>query len=151
MEAFPDAKVVLTVRKASTWPESVKNAIMRSQRIAMTFPASWIIWIRGATDKLKVSNLILLAPPISLEHTVLQRHNFSSIFSSFYLQLANQMSLAVPRHSDHSMFSAVRESQEEAEKWFQEWVEEVKRTVPKEKLLIFDVREVRHFFSIKFH
>ena len=76
MEAFPDAKVVLTVRKASTWPESVKNAIMRSQRIAMTFPASWIIWIRGATDKIKVSNLILLAPPISLEHTVLQKAQF---------------------------------------------------------------------------
>ena len=56
MEVYPEAKVVLTVRKPSTWPESVKNAIMRSQRIAMTFPASWIIWIRGGADRIKVRN-----------------------------------------------------------------------------------------------
>ena len=53
------------------------------------------------------------------------------------------MALAVPRHSDHSMFSSVRAGQEEAEKWFNEWAEEVKRHVPKEKLLVFDVREVK--------
>ena len=59
-------------------------------------------------------------------------------------QLSNQMALAVPRHSDHSMFSSVRAGQEEAEKWFNEWAEEVKRHVPKEKLLVFDVREVKY-------
>ena len=58
--------------------------------------------------------------------------------------MANQLAKCVPSHSNHSMFSSVEAGQEEGEKWLSEWEEEVKRSVPKEKLLIFDVREVRH-------
>ena len=39
------------------------------------------------------------------------------------------------------MFDAISEGKEASVAYFNNWVEEVKRTVPKEKLLIFSVKE----------
>ena len=51
------------------------------------------------------------------------------------------MGLAVPSHSNHSMFSSVRQGYSTSEKYFNDWTDEVKRIVPSERLLIFEVKE----------
>ncbi len=39
------------------------------------------------------------------------------------------------------MLSVVREGKEPATQFFNDWVEEVKRVVPKERLLVFEVKQ----------
>ena len=51
------------------------------------------------------------------------------------------MSWAVPETQDQCMFSCVKSGYDESARFFNEWVEEVKRAVPPEKLLIFEVKE----------
>ena len=55
MKAFPDAKVILTVRDPTKWHDSVANAIMRSQEIMRKFPQSVLMSLTcGGKDRLQV-------------------------------------------------------------------------------------------------
>ena len=49
------------------------------------------------------------------------------------------------------MFSAVKQGKETAVKFYKEHVEEVKRVIPKEKLLVFEVITFYKFRIIYFH
>ena len=60
MKAYPKAKVVLTVRDPAKWHDSVKNGIMRTQAVIRKFPASWMVALRGGTDRLDVMFIFYL-------------------------------------------------------------------------------------------
>merc|ERR1719184_10882 len=69
---------------------------------------------------------------------------FSSILGEREtMTLVDALSRQVPSCStmDMGMFGAVSDSKEKAVKFFEEHVEEVKKVVPKEKLLVWEVKE----------
>ncbi len=47
MEAYPDAKVVLTTRTPETWYQSVKNSIYRTRGITNDPAVRLFLWIVG--------------------------------------------------------------------------------------------------------
>ena len=59
----------------------------------------------------------------------------------FLFQVAYEFSWAVPEPLDQCMFGSIKSGREESARFFKEWVEEVKRTVPPEKLLVFEVSQ----------
>jgi hypothetical protein len=99
MEAFPDAKVVLTVRDPDAWYESMRQTIIPSMT---RFPA------RIVTPHLPyVSGPIRVMKPTRLREDIVERF----------------------------------EDREHIKRRFVEWNEEVKRTVPSDRLLVFEVKE----------
>ena len=56
-------------------------------------------------------------------------------------QVANSFSWAAPHGFDDSMFSAVKGGPEKSNRFFEQWVETVKATVPADRLLVFEVKQ----------
>ena len=54
MEAFPNAKVVLSVRDPVTWYNSVKNTILMKVKMENQFPYSLYNWMAGRKDLSKI-------------------------------------------------------------------------------------------------
>lgn len=102
MEAYPDAKVVLTVRDPVTWYTSVRNTIGALNQLQFFFPYKYTLRLVG-----------------------LQK------FFEMSIGLCEQM-FAVTVHEKTS---------EKAVKFYNDWVEDVKSTVPAEKLLVFSVKD----------
>lgn len=99
MAAFPDAKVILSVRDPDSWYESMRQTIVPS---LTSFP------VRIVTPLLPyVSGPIRVMGGTHLRRELLDRF----------------------------------EDREHVKKVFVEWNEEVKRTVPKERLLVFEPRD----------
>lgn len=99
MAAFPDAKVVLSVRDADGWYESMAQTIVPS---LTRFP-----------NRVVVPLLPYLSGPARVMGATRLRREL------------------IDRFSDR----------EHAKKVFIDWNEEVKRTVPKDRLLVFEARE----------
>ena len=62
MVAFPDAKVILTVRDPETWYESVKNSIYKTYGAHTYFPMNLFAWIMGIYKSLTISNRLSMEP-----------------------------------------------------------------------------------------
>eukprot|EP00357_Protocruzia_adherens_P018894 CAMPEP_0115021984 /NCGR_PEP_ID=MMETSP0216-20121206/31239_1 /TAXON_ID=223996 /ORGANISM="Protocruzia adherens, Strain Boccale" /LENGTH=223 /DNA_ID=CAMNT_0002394499 /DNA_START=50 /DNA_END=718 /DNA_ORIENTATION=+ len=105
LQAYPDAKVLLTVRDPKRWYESVKNTILNFYLGSKTFPTSLI----SKLDK-RWENM-------------------------WYLCGDGQI------RQNSGLFGSVMEGEEAAVKFYNDWVEEVKRVVPEDKLLVFSVKE----------
>ena len=54
LEAFPDAKVILTVREPETWYESVKNSIYKFKNMYKKFPMNLFFWLVGYYDNFRM-------------------------------------------------------------------------------------------------
>jgi hypothetical protein len=99
MQAFPDAKVILSVRDPDSWYESMRQTIVPA---LMRFP----------------NRLILpLLPRIGGPHRVMSNTHL------------------------HRDLLARFDDREHAKKVFVDWNEEVKRTVPSERLLVFEPKD----------
>ena len=110
---YPKAKVLLTVRDPVRWYLSVKNSIREFIRFV---EETW------------------MAAPFRLISSLTGHNRTAAIFASFgptYLG---------PRYP-RGMFGAVDSGQETAVRFFTEWVEQVKREVPAERLLVFEVKD----------
>lgn len=110
MEAFPDAKVILTIRDPEAWYKSVKETIYRGTMEGKKFPMN----ILGAlTGRSKSKN--------------------GEMLGALFTRTGNRF------HS--GLFDVIGEGKEASVQFFNDWVDEVKRSVPEEKLLIFNVKE----------
>mmetsp|Transcript_14678 Transcript_14678/g.16240 ORF Transcript_14678/g.16240 Transcript_14678/m.16240 type:complete len:168 (-) Transcript_14678:205-708(-) len=105
MEAFPDTKVLLTVRDPHRWYKSMKNTLLRLYRYSRTFPTNLIPDFDPRWDPMWFEDVRGRSGP------------------------------------DWGAMGSVIEGEEQAVKFFNEWNEEVRNFVPKERLLVFDVRE----------
>jgi len=102
METYPEAKLILTVRKAESWYESTFDTLW-GVRCAQA--GTWMIKIVPFVKQLnKFVDALLWAGP-------------------------------------NSLFKGKFTDQASACKIYNDWIEEVKKTVPKERLLVFDVKE----------
>ena len=109
MEAFPEAKIVLTVREPETWYESVKNSIYHTRSEAMGLPSKIVLWATGRYNNWKTTSDVSCAP--------------------------------IPFMGKQSVFGVIGQGKEASIDFYNQWVEEVKKTVPKERLLIFSVKD----------
>lgn len=62
MDAFPKAKLVLTVREPEAWYESVKSSIYQARNVHEKFPTNVYLWLRGQLDNLLMANKISSSP-----------------------------------------------------------------------------------------
>ena len=58
MEAFPEAKVVVTVREPSKWYNSVKNTIFKHQPKFLQFPIRFLVVMLGKLPVFRVIDMI---------------------------------------------------------------------------------------------
>lgn len=70
VKIFPEAKVVLTVRSPETWHESVKTGILRTQNVIRRFPTSWLVALRGGSDRTNIANDFSWATPNGFEDSM---------------------------------------------------------------------------------
>lgn len=87
----------------------------------------------------------------SVKNSIFSMHRLADSFpSSLVLKLegrfpgvdmANRVSSHPPPGFDKSMFEVVANGKEESIEFYNKWVEEVKQTVPKDRLLVFSVKE----------
>ncbi len=128
MDVFPEAKVILSVRNPETWYESVKNTIFQFYKpdfavslfMKLTFPNSddfehVITHVPEGMDKGKDFNG--------------QTHAWPA--SSFHFEL-EQFS---------GMMVAIAEGKDSSVEYFNKWTQQVKKVVPKDKLLLFEAKE----------
>lgn len=109
VDAFPDAKIVLSTRDAGGWHESVQESTMRTQNILRSFPANIVIGMKpGMTER---------------------------------LELAYKLSTIPPKGFSQGMFPAINAGKTESEKFFAQWLREVQSYVPKDRLLLFSVKD----------
>mmetsp|Transcript_14678 Transcript_14678/g.16239 ORF Transcript_14678/g.16239 Transcript_14678/m.16239 type:complete len:261 (-) Transcript_14678:1030-1812(-) len=105
LAAFPEAKIVLTVRDPHRWYQSVKNTILQFFECSKRFPTNIIPDCHPSWDKM------------------------------WYSDAKNNTS------SDCGVFGSVQAGEEQAVAFFHDWAEEVKNSVPPERLLVFEVKE----------
>ncbi len=122
--AYPDAKVVLTVRDPEKWGESVRNTIYAGQLQMEEFPSSIVVAALGNTDKMNVS-LIISVPSFYDDH--------------HFMQVARGLGFSRPDNFDMSMFEAAAAGKETSRRFFNKWKEEAMKVVPEDRLLVFQV------------
>lgn len=108
MEAYPDAKVILTIRNPETWYKSVKDTIYRGSLIMNKLPVQILIKIAG---------------------------------KSSVAQMMSDLGFTPAKGMDKGIFTVVEEGPQSATKYFEDWVESVKEFVPKDRLLVFEVKQ----------
>ena len=111
MAAYPDAKVVLSTRDPKTWHSSVYNSIFQMGLLIRDHP----------TVSLLMKMLDWRRPHPSDMHVFIGG--------------------IVPHGCDVGFEKAIEGGPEVAEKFFQDWEAEVRRAVPKEKLLVASAKE----------
>ena len=109
---FPNAKVLLNVRDPVRWYKSVDNTIAQVVKFLQT---SW------------------LALPMRCFMKLSGASNSAAFFTCF---APTYLGPNYPR----GMFGAVDAGQETAVKFFNDWVESVKKEIPEERLLVFEVK-----------
>ncbi|TRY78757.1 hypothetical protein TCAL_09467 [Tigriopus californicus] len=108
IEAYPNAKVILTTRDPETWYKSVKGTIYKASSIVKKLPVYLFLKLMGRTLTTKVMDDLEYLPAKGM---------------------------------DKGIFTVIEEGPESAQKYFEEWVESVKECVPKDRLLVFEVKE----------
>ncbi len=122
VDAFPDAKVVLTVREPEKWSKSAQ-LILRGQDVGESFP----------------ERVVLMALRAIKKHKVRIAHCLSCFTMTGPLKLAGDLLIKKPSNNKLTMRGAVEGGEQTSKQFFDAWVEEVKRVVPAERLLIFQV------------
>lgn len=109
MQAFPNAKVLLTVRdNGEGWYKSVKESIYNLVGVNADFACS----------------------------------TFMRLIGSYRAsQLVERISSTPPKGFKKGMFEVVGSSKEETVEFYNKWNDEVKRTVPADRLLVFNVKQ----------
>jgi len=111
MKAYPEAKVVLSVRDPKTWWTSVYYSIWEIDKLFARHPfAKWMV---GQMDRRRPTT-----------------HD-----------MHDGIALKVPEGCHTSLKEAIEGGPEVSERFFNEWVEEVKRSVPADRLLIHSAKE----------
>ncbi|XP_059095963.1 uncharacterized protein LOC131890601 [Tigriopus californicus] len=108
MEAYPNAKIILTTRNPETWYKSVKDSIYKGSLIMKKLSVHLFLILVGKTLTAKVMDDLGYLPAKGM---------------------------------DKGIFTVIEEGPDSAQKYFEEWVESVKECVPKDRLLIFEVKE----------
>ena len=63
MVAYPNAKVILTVRNPETWYTSVRDSILAVTEMSRTIPMSWFMALKGQTHVIDTAIKVCEAPP----------------------------------------------------------------------------------------
>jgi Sulfotransferase domain len=105
MAAYPQAKVILTVRDANAWYDSASNTILKGPPKALM----WIAKLMGVFSK--------------------NAAGLPRLFAYVERVLMN------------GLFRGKAHDREFMTKLFDDWNEEVRRTVPPERLLVFEVKD----------
>ena len=141
MEAFPNAKVVLTVRRPETWYTSVSSTIHRGVKMLKTDFAVWLFsqLRRGGQKRMRMLEAIAYTPFAGMD-----KGRRAHSVGSNPVGPPSPFNVKHVAHSDISgFFEVIDEGPEASEEYYKKWVENVKATVPKERLLVFDVKQVR--------
>ena len=113
LEAYPDAKVILTVRdSADPWFDSMMNTLI-----------PWFEAISKEQETLWQKLRTKWFSPVSKNFGYLSHLCFH--YAPYY----------------HVLLQDSRNGTQNAKKWYKDYISEVKSTVPKEKLLVFNVKE----------
>lgn len=114
MAAFPNVKVILTSRNPHTWIDSVKETILPLIRSYDQYPVNWFL------------EKVLRVPRIRRLQTDLQKKKFDGIDSTFW-------DVMFSKNDD--------EGARMARTFYDQWTDKVKRTIPADRLLEFDVKQ----------
>ena len=125
MTVFPDARVLLNIRDPGRWYESVHGSILQLNTTISRWPCTWFTTILGVRGSMALVDA--LSRPVPLCSTT----------GIVCVCCDDTCSLFV---AGLGMFGAVEESKETAVRFFEEHVAEVKKVVPEEKLLVWEVR-----------
>jgi len=109
MEAFPQAKVILSVRSEDTWYDSCKNTIVHMVDTLRLFPYTVAITVCGLNGAMQVPHI----------------YGYE----------------AVPSFSTLALHDVIKAGRQEATTWFRQWNEEVKKTVPADRLLVHEAKQ----------
>ena len=123
LAVYPNVKVLLTERDPVKWYESVKGSILRVNTIQISWPQSFLSRVLGLYHQNRLPYEISCYSKDGLApgKTVLK-------YSIKALTLAG-------------LYEAVLGGKESAVKFYEDHVREVKRTVPPQQLLVFQVKE----------
>ena len=131
MEAFPDAKVILTVRNPKSWYNSVLNTIyygfVNGQSLAMRIFSA----ISPKAKFIEVTHKVCCVAPQGFDTGTIWTHSPREK----NIGCINCLILFL------GLFPSVARGQEAAEEFFERWNEEVRSHVPPERLLEFEVKE----------
>merc|ERR1712223_1318980 len=108
MEAYPNSKVILTVREPETWYNSVNGTIKPGNDEAISFPVNILDRLMGTW------------PQNDMVQNITRKDK-------------NRL--------QQDLFDVMDKGKEASVKYYNDWVEEVKKTVPSDRLLVFSVKE----------
>ena len=70
MKAFPEAKLILTIREPETWYESVKSTIYKGKNIHKIFPVNLFVWFQGKYPAIKMASTVGQAAPQGMDKSM---------------------------------------------------------------------------------
>ncbi|KAF2160509.1 hypothetical protein M409DRAFT_29130 [Zasmidium cellare ATCC 36951] len=111
LEAYPEAKVIVTVRDSpKQWWESQMRTMMPFFDLLVLPPTTWSLWLWRK----------FLPPPTAFD----------------------QMNQLLPKYypAYNILCKDLRDGTQEGIRWFEEYIEEIKRLVPPENLLIMNIK-----------
>eukprot|EP00095_Tigriopus_kingsejongensis_P008978 maker-scaffold334_size202906-snap-gene-1.30 protein:Tk08978 transcript:maker-scaffold334_size202906-snap-gene-1.30-mRNA-1 annotation:"sulfotransferase family" len=111
IKAFPNAKVVLTVRSPESWFHSVTNSILASTQIIQQWPCQLYLRLWGRKK-----------------------------FSDLVYELDDRLPIAV-NGFPKGLWDVIESGETESVAFFNQWTDYVVENVPKERLLIMEVKE----------
>lgn len=128
MDVYPDAKVLLTVRDPERWYTSISNTALRTRRILTGAFITDVLRRRAPRFGTAVSSTI--------EEVIWYGLFGGGRWAPFYVRHWRTMDVLVTRGIFGGSFDKAR-----AIAIFERHIEEVKRIVPADRLLVYNVRE----------
>ena len=125
LEVYPNAKVLLNVRDPEKWFVSVRDSILESMTVQNSWPCTWLSHILGLRENTRL--IWDLSDPVPTSSS--QGKDRKGFFSSIVFLIKGL-----------GLFSAVKKGKESAVKFYHDHVEEVKKHVPEDQLLVFEVK-----------
>ena len=136
MEAYPNAKVLLSVRDPQKWYTSVKNTIYQFYLMGNVFPYNIFFRLMDGKLSTMVANVCCL-PTNGLPGKEVKNSRSRQLIQNHIKIRGSQKSLI----SISGMYNSISKGEEASINHFNQWVQEVKNTVPSDKLLVFEVKE----------
>ena len=123
LAVYPNVKVLLTERDPVKWYESVKGSILRVNTIQISWPQSFLSRVLG------------------LYHQNRLPYEISCYSKDGLAPGKTVLKYSIKAWTLAGLYEAVLGGKESAVKFYEDHVREVKRTVPPQQLLVFQVKE----------
>lgn len=124
MDAYPESKVILTTRDPVRWFNSVKNSIYQSRRLYNDPIVRLYLKFQGGTRQWECAQKVSAG---TICFCTLKWLNIPT--GRWIIRIVADL------------FDKIEKGEEESTTFFKEWISEVEKSVPKERLLVFEVKD----------